>query len=482
LEKVVFVAIYPVLLAGGSGTRLWPLSRKSYPKQFSKLIGDKTLFQSSAQRLTSSSTLDFASHITLTNSDFRFIIGDQLQEIGIDPGPILIEPEPKNTAAAILAASIFALSKDEKAVLLVAPSDHVIPDTNDFHESIKVGLTHAQNRKMVTFGIKPTHSETGYGYLELSIDPLDDYGSSDLKTFVEKPNLQNAKQMVAAGNYLWNAGIFLFRAQDMIDAFRTYTPETLDLVSQSINEASADLGFLRLAAEPWSKIEGISIDYAIMEKAQNLVAVPYASKWSDLGGWDAVWLESEPDTSGNVTSETAHAIECSNSLLRSESGSQQVVGLGLNDIMAIAMPDAVLVAPKERAQDVKKAVALLKSKDIAQAEIFPKDHRPWGWFESLALGDRFQVKRICVKPGAALSLQSHKHRSEHWIVVEGTAKVTIDDEIKLVSEGQSVYVPLGAKHRMENPSKLPMVLIEVQIGTYLGEDDIIRYEDVYARK
>jgi mannose-1-phosphate guanylyltransferase/mannose-6-phosphate isomerase len=481
LEKVVFVAIYPVLLAGGSGTRLWPLSRKSYPKQFSKLIGDKTLFQSSAQRLTSSSTLDFASHITLTNSDFRFIIGDQLQEIGIDPGPILIEPEPKNTAAAILAASIFALSKDEKAVLLVAPSDHVIPDTNDFHESIKVGLTHAQNRKMVTFGIKPTHSETGYGYLELSIDPLDDYGSSDLKTFVEKPNLQNAKQMVAAGNYLWNAGIFLFRAQDMIDAFRTYTPETLDLVSQSINEASADLGFLRLAAEPWSKIECISIDYAIMEKAQNLVAVPYASKWSDLGGWDAVWLESEPDTSGNVTSETAHAIECSNSLLRSESGSQQVVGLGLNDIMAIAMPDAVLVAPKERAQDVKKAVALLKSKDIAQAEIFPKDHRPWGWFESLALGDRFQVKRICVKPGAALSLQSHKHRSEHWIVVEGTAKVTIDDEIKLVSEGQSVYVPLGAKHRMENPSKLPMVLIEVQIGTYLGEDDIIRYEDVYAR-
>jgi len=481
LEKAVFVAIYPVLLAGGSGTRLWPLSRKSYPKQFSKLIGDKTLFQSSAQRLTSSSTLDFTPHITLTNSDFRFIIGDQLQEIGIDPGPILIEPEPKNTAAAILAASIFALSRDERAVLLVAPSDHVIPDRNDFHESIKVGVTHARNRKMVTFGIKPTHPETGYGYLELSIDPLDDYGSSDLKTFVEKPNLQNAKQMVEAGNYLWNAGIFLFRAQDMIDAFRTYTPETLDLVSQSINEASADLGFLRLAAEPWSKIEGISIDYAIMEKAQNLVAVPYASKWSDLGGWDAVWLESEPDASGNVTSETAHAIECSNSLLRSESISQQLVGVGLDNIMAIAMPDAVLVAPKGRAQDVKKAVELLKSKDIAQAEIFPKDHRPWGWFESLAQGDCFQVKRICVKPGAALSLQSHKHRSEHWIVVEGTAKVTIDDEITLVSEGQSVYVPLGAKHRMENPGKLPMVLIEVQIGTYLGEDDIIRYEDVYAR-
>ena len=473
--------LHPVLLAGGSGTRLWPLSRKSYPKQFSKLIGEKTLFQSSAQRLTSSNTLDFAPHITLTNADFRFIIGEQLQEIGIDPGPVLIEPRAKNTAAAILAASIFAHSKDENAILLVAPSDHVIPDTEDFHRAIQVGLSHVENSKMVTFGIKPTHPETGYGYLELSTGPLDDYGTSELKSFVEKPNLHGANQMLEAGYYLWNAGIFLFRAQDMIEAFSTYAPESLSLVSQAVNNASMDLGFLRLASEPWFKLKDISIDYAIMEKAQNLVAVPYASKWSDLGGWDAVWSESESDTSGNVTSATSHAIECTNSLLRSESSSQQVVGIGLTDIMAIAMPDAVLVAPKERAQDVIKAVRLLKSKNIAQAEIFPKDHRPWGWFESLAVGDCFQVKRICVKPGAALSLQSHKHRSEHWIVVEGTAKVTIEDEITLVSEGQSVYVPLGAKHRMENLGKLPMVMIEVQIGTYLGEDDIIRFEDRYER-
>ena len=473
--------IYPVLLAGGLGTRLWPLSRKSYPKQFSNLIGENTLFQSSAQRLTSSETLEFAPHITLTNSDYRFIVGEQLHEVGIDPGPILIEPEAKNTAAAILSAGIFAHAKDENAVLLVAPSDHVIPGTEDFHAAIKVGLSHVQNRKMVTFGIRPTRPETGYGYLELSKNPLDEYGSSDLEKFIEKPDLQDASQMLEAGQYLWNAGIFLFRAEDMIDAFRTYAPETLDLASRAVNEASSDLGFLRLAPGPWSKLEDISIDCAIMERAQNLVAVPYASKWSDLGGWDAVWAESKSDALGNVTSETAHAIECSNSLLRSEGSGQHVVGIGLNDIMAIAMPDAVLVAPKDRAQDVKKAVELLKVKDIAQAEIFPKDHRPWGWFESLALGERFQVKRICVKPGAALSLQSHNHRSEHWIVVAGTAKVTIDDKIQLVTEGQSVYVPLGAVHRMENPGKLPMVLIEVQTGTYLGEDDIIRYEDVYAR-
>ena len=473
--------ISPVLLAGGSGTRLWPLSRKSYPKQFADLVGEKTLFQSSAERLISSDIIEFTPHITLTNSDFRFIIGEQLQEIGIDPGPILIEPETKNTAAAILAASIFVHANDKDAVLLVAPSDHVIPDTHAFHDAIKVGLAHVQNQKMVTLGIRPTHPETGYGYLELSSAPLDEHGSSDLKTFIEKPNLRSATQMVQAGHYLWNAGIFLFRAQEMINAFRAHEPQTLDFVSQAVNEALIDLGFLRLSKEPWSKLQDISIDFAIMEKAQNLVAVPYLSKWSDLGGWDAVWSESKTDASGNATSDTAHAIECSNSLLRSESTSQQVVGIGLTDIMAIAMPDAVLVAPKDRAQDVKRAVELLRAKDIAQAEIFPKDHRPWGWFESLAKGERFQVKRICVKPGAALSLQSHNHRSEHWIVVEGTAKVTIDEDVQIITEGQSVYVPLGAIHRMENPGKLPMLLIEVQIGSYLGEDDIIRYEDIYSR-
>ena len=474
--------VYPVLLAGGSGTRLWPLSRKSYPKQFSNLIGDTTLFQSSAQRLTSSATLEFAPHITLTNSDYRFIIGEQLQQVGIDPGPILIEPEAKNTAAAILAASIFAHSRDENAVLLVAPSDHGIPDTDDFHAAIKIGLSHVPNQKIVTFGIKPTHPETGYGYLELSNDPLDEYGSSDLEKFIEKPDLEDAKQMMDSGHYLWNSGIFLFCAQDMIDAFSIYRPETLDLVSQAVNEASVDLGFIRLAPEPWSKLKDISIDYAIMEKAQNLVAVPYASKWSDLGGWDAVWAESQPDALGNVTSETAHAVECSNSLLRSESSGQHVVGIGLNDIMAIAMPDAVLVAPKNRAQDIKLAVDILKSKRVKQADVYPIDYRPWGWFESLVLSEEFQVKRILVKPRSALSLQSHKYRSEHWIVVEGTADVTVNDQNTELTSGQSIFIPLAAKHRLQNNTHRPLVIIEVQIGSYLGEDDIIRYEDNYSRQ
>ena len=473
--------IQPVLLAGGSGSRLWPLSRKSYPKQFSKIVGESTLFQSSANRLTSSDIIQFSPHITVTHADFRFIIGEQLQEIGIDPGPILIEPESKNTAAAILSASIFARFSDKDAVLLVAPSDHLIPDTNEFHNAIQIGLSHVQNKKIVTFGVKPTRPETGYGYLELSRDTVTSDGTRDVLKFVEKPYQQEAEQMLTDGNFLWNAGIFLYRAIDMIEAFKAYAAETFDLVEKAVKRAEPDLGFLRLSEKPWCMLEDISVDYAIMEKVQNLVAVPYTSKWSDLGGWESVWSECDPDQSGNVTSKTALAIECTNSLLRSESDRQQVVGVGLDNIVAITMPDAVLVAHKDRSQDIKDAVAFLKKMDISQAETFPKDHRPWGWFESLVLGDCFQVKRIFVKPGAALSLQSHNHRSEHWIVVEGTAQVTIEDEVKLVKQGQSVFVPVKAKHRMENLGKLPMVLIEVQIGSYLDEDDIIRYEDMYAR-
>jgi mannose-1-phosphate guanylyltransferase/mannose-6-phosphate isomerase len=432
-------------------------------------------------RLTSSAKVEFAPHITLTNSDFRFIVGEQLQAVGIDPGTILIEPEAKNTAPAILAASMFAINKDPDAVLVLAPSDHVIPDTDAFHEAVNKGLDQVANGKLVTFGITPTHPETGYGYLELSnnTDVISDV--EKVTRFVEKPDLENAERMLKSGNYLWNAGIFLFRARNMVAAFEQFDPATLNLVHEAVAYATVDLGFLRLQPEAWSQLVPDSIDYAVMEKADNLIAVAYRSKWSDLGGWDAVWAEAEKDETGNAVSDAAHAIDCENSLLRSENRSQQLVGLGLDNIIAISMPDAVLVAHKSRVQDVKKVVDRLKEKAISQAEVFPKDHRPWGWFESLILSDSFQVKRICVKPGAALSLQSHRYRSEHWIVVEGTAQVTIDDQVKLVEAGQSVYVPLGAIHRMENTGSNPIVLIEVQNGTYFGEDDIIRYEDVYAR-
>ena len=470
------MTLVPVLLCGGSGTRLWPLSRKSYPKQFVPLMGKETLFQASARRLSGEG---YGAPIVVTNSDFRFIVTEQLAEIGIDPGAILIEPEGRNTAPAVLAAALHAQAGDPDAMLLVSPADHVIPDVAAFQAAVRQGLAQAEAGQLVTFGITPTHPETGYGYLELEAPAT---GPAPLKRFVEKPDATVAADLVASGRHLWNAGIFLFRADAIIAAFKAHAPGMLPPVSEAVEEARPDLGFLRLAPEPWAGAENISIDYAVMERADNLSVVPFSSGWSDLGGWDAVWRETDQDGRGVALSGAATAIECDNTLLRSEDEGQQVVGIGLKNIIAVAMPDAVLVADASHAQDVKLAVAALKEKQARQAEAFPKDHRPWGWFESLVIGDRFQVKRIVVHPGAALSLQSHHHRAEHWIVVEGTAKVTVDDEVKLVSENQSVYVPLGAVHRMENPGKLPMVLIEVQTGGYLGEDDIIRYEDVYARE
>jgi mannose-1-phosphate guanylyltransferase/mannose-6-phosphate isomerase len=474
--------ITPVILCGGSGTRLWPLSRKSYPKQFAPLVGSESLFQASSRRLSGrTSTLSFAAPVVLTGSDFRFIVTEQLSEIGIDPGAILIEPEGRNTAPAVLAAAVHLASVDPEAIMLVAPSDHVVPDTAAFQAAVERGLDSVSKGKLVTFGIKPTHAETAYGYLELTSQPDVTGSAIDLKQFVEKPDMERAQEMVDAGNFMWNAGIFLFKAADIIAAFATYAPELSAPVSSAVENAAVDLGFLRLAAEPWAQADDISIDYAVMEKADNLAVVPFDGGWSDLGGWDAVWREAGPDEDGVVTSGDATAIECTNSLLRSENENLEVVGIGLDNIMAIATNDAVLVADMSRAQDVKKAVAALKAKGSPQATTFPKDHRPWGWYESLVVGTRFQVKRIHVHPGAALSLQSHFHRSEHWIVVEGTARITVDEEVRLVTENQSVYIPLGSKHRMENPGKVPMVLIEVQTGSYVGEDDIIRYEDVYSR-
>ena len=472
--------IHPVLLCGGSGTRLWPLSRKSYPKQFARLTGEESLFQGSARRLSGPG---FAAPMVVTGSDFRFIVTEQLAAAEIAPAAVLIEPAARNTAPAILAAALALAARAPDALMLVAPSDHVIPDAARFRAAVQAAAPAAEAGRIVTFGIRPDRAETGYGWLELATAPGADFDPvpQDLVRFVEKPDAATAEGLLASGRHLWNAGIFLFSVPTLIAAFQAHAPEMLADARAAVDQAQTDLGFTRLAPGPWAALPDISIDYAVMEKAANLSVVPYGGVWSDLGGWDAVWREAGPDADGVVTHGPATAIDCTDSLLRSESPNQQIVGIGVQDLIAVAMPDAVLVAHKSRAQDVKLAVASLKSQGAAQAESFPRDHRPWGWFETLVLADRFQVKRIVVHPGAALSLQSHHHRSEHWIVVSGTAKVTVDSEVRLVTENQSVYIPLGAVHRMENPGKIPMVLIEVQTGAYLGEDDIIRYEDVYAR-
>ena len=472
------MAITPVLLAGGSGTRLWPVSRKSFPKQFAPLIGEESLFQASARRLSGPR---YGAPLVMTNADFRFIVAEQLDQIQIDPEAILIEPAGRNTAPAILAAALLVAERDPDAVLLVAPSDHVVPDAEGFGRAVDLGLSAAEAGRIVTFGITPTRPETGYGYMEAEGEGA---GPLVLKRFVEKPKAEDAARMIAQGNYLWNGGIFLFAARTMIEAFKTHAPEYLAPVQAALTEARTDLGFLRLAPEPWDRLPDLSIDYAVLEKAKNLSVVRYSGHWSDLGGWDAVWRETQTDAPaerGAVTDARSTAIDCDNVLLRSQDEGIEVVGIGLQDVMVVATNDAVLVAGMDRAQEVRRAVSALKDKGARQAETFLRDHRPWGWFETLALADRFQVKRIVVNPGAALSLQSHFHRSEHWIVVSGTARVTVDETVTLVTENQSIYVPLGAVHRMENPGKVPMVLIEVQTGVYLGEDDIVRYEDVYSR-
>ena len=467
--------IFPVLLCGGSGTRLWPLSRKSYPKQFADVVGDESLFQASARRFTGAG---FAAPLIVTGDPFRFIVTEQLDEIGVDPAGILIEPEGRNTAPAAAAAALFALAQDPDAMILLVPSDHAISQPELFRDAVLTGAAAAKAGQIVTFGIAPTRAETGYGWLETG---LEENGVSRLERFVEKPDAATAETLFADKRYLWNAGVFLARASVLVAAFKAHAPEILDRVAAAMQAAQSDLGFTRIDPALWSRVEDESIDFAVMEKADNLSAVRFDGHWTDLGGWESVWLESARDETGNAVSDHATAFDCEHTLLRAESDDQELIGIGLKNVVAVAMRDAVMVADLSQAQNVKKAVKVLKDRGAKQATSFPVDHRPWGWFESLVIGERFQVKRIHVHPGAALSLQSHHHRSEHWIVVQGTAKVTVDEEVKLVTENQSVYIPLGAVHRMENPGKVPMVLIEVQTGSYLGEDDIIRYEDVYAR-
>ena len=470
--------IFPIILAGGAGTRLWPLSRRSYPKQFVCLASRESFFQQAVKRVASR---EFRSPTVLTLDLYRFIVREQLYETGITAETVLIEPEVKNTAPAILAAAIQVEALSPGAIMLVMPSDHDIPEPHLFQIAVRSGLSAVEAGNLVTFGARPVSPETGFGYLELAASP--DSEPVPLTGFIEKPGPDRAQSMIKSGRFLWNMGIFMFSTHSIISSFKEHCPDLYTGVSAAVEGASQDLDFVRLATEPWSKLQCISIDYAVMEKANNLTAVPYPGKWSDLGNWASVCKAiNTNEGEADLTKGQTLALDCEDVMLRSETMGQVVVGVGLKNVAAVAMSDAVLIADLDHAQTVKTAVEELSASGVVQAEEFPRNHRPWGWFESLVVGDRFQVKRIVVNPGEALSLQSHVHRAEHWIVVEGTAKITIDDDVKLVSENQSVYIPLGAKHRLENPGKVQMVLIEVQTGSYFGEDDIIRYDDRYSRK
>ena len=469
--------IHPVILCGGSGTRLWPSSRKAFPKQFSSLVGSESLYKQTLRRLSGP---QYDQPIILTNTDFRFIAQQQAEEIGLTDCHIVLEPMARDTAPAILAAALLKEDSPDD-LLLIAPSDHLIEKPDVFQSAVETAAKAANEGSLVTFGITPDVPETGYGYLELA-GPAKPNSISELVRFVEKPDHETASEMLKSGRYLWNAGIFLFRVRDILEAFARYAPDMVDPCRDALTNAGQDLGFTRLDPAAFARAPAISIDYAVMEKADNVSVVPVEAGWSDLGSWASLHAALDRSEDGVLVDGDVTAIDCENTVLRSEDDNVQLVGLGLKNIVAVATRDAVLVADMGKSQQVKQVVETLRAKSVPQADDYPQFHRPWGWYETLCISDRFQVKRIMVRPGGILSLQSHVHRSEHWVVVAGTAKVTVGDKVQLLSENQSVYIPLGTVHRMENPGKVPMFLIEVQTGNYLGEDDIERYEDVYDRK
>lgn len=471
--------IHPVILCGGSGTRLWPVSRKSYPKQFIALLDDTTLFQHAVLRVQGE---DFEAPIMVTADDYRFIVKDQLEELSVEPAAILIEPEPRNTAPAVIAAALWVYERDPDGVMLVMPSDHHIPDRAGFRDAVLAAKPAAEGGDLITFGVEPTVPETGYGYLELATDSNPTVNSPQaLKGYAEKPDLERATTMIETGRFLWNAGIFLFSTRSIIQAYRKHAHGMLMAVETSLSQESCALGFTRLAKAAWSEAASISIDYAIMERAENLQVMPLATSWSDLGSWAQVKEISTMDENGNVNCPNSRSIDCKGTILRSEHDEMRLVGIGLENMIAVATADAVVVAPLSEAQKIGAAVSKLVAENVAQAATSRRDYRPWGWFERLIAGEGYQVKRIVVKPGASLSLQSHKYRSEHWIVVSGSACVQLEGRELTLSEGQSIYVPANARHRLKSNGRKPVVLIEVQTGSYLGEDDIERYEDAYAR-
>ena len=443
------------------------------------MTGESSLFQQTVIRMSKLSNVISEKSIIITQGEYRFIVNAQLEAIGAGEHSILIEPSTKDTAAAILAAAIFAYERDKNATLLVVPSDHNILGTENLDNGISAGIAATYSGDLVTFGIVPTRPETDYGYLITEgngDDPI-----LNVIQFIEKPDGEHAKLLLNMDNVLWNSGMYLLGAKAFIDICSNLIPETYKAVKSAVFQGYRDLNFFRLKEGPWKQIDSISVDYAIMEQLKTLKTVPLNLTWSDLGDWCAIDGQSEHDFDGVSKTFNTIARDCRDTMLYAHNESQILVGLGLENIIAIATDDAVLVANRNNIRDIKQVVTDLKERKIHQAEGNMRDYRPWGYYDVLINSDNFKVKTIIVNPGAILSLQSHHQRSEHWIVVRGTAKVTVDETVKLISEGESIYIPLGTKHRLENPGKLPMTLIEVQTGSYLGEDDIVRYEDLYSR-
>ncbi len=468
--------LHPVILSGGSGSRLWPLSRQNLPKQFLALVGERSLYQETVLR---ASRLPGAqAPVTVCSDDHRFMVGEQLQGVGVASGGILLEPVARNTAPAIALAALHLAAASPDATMLVLPADHLIEDEAAFRNAVGRAMALAEAGWLVTFGIQPDGPETGYGYIARGAALSD--GGFEVARFVEKPDLATAQAYLADGGYAWNSGMFLFRAQRYLDELATHAPAMLAAVRKAHAAARSDLDFIRVDAEAFAASPDDSIDYAVMEKTSRAAVVPVSCGWSDIGSWSSLWSVAERDDDGNRTEGDVIAVDTRGSLVRA-SERRLIATLGVEDLVVIDTPDATLVARKDRVQDVKAIVDKLKQAGRQEHLFHRKVYRPWGSYDSIDMGERFQVKRIVVKPGAALSLQKHHKRAEHWIVVSGTAEVTCDDRVFELHENQSTYIPLGSVHRLRNTGDRPVELIEVQSGGYLGEDDIVRLDDVYGR-
>lgn len=469
--------LYPVILSGGSGTRLWPLSRQALPKQLLPLASRRSMLQETVLRLTGLSEL--AAPLVICNDEHRFMIAEQLREIDTPPSAIVLEPVGRNTAPAVAVAALKLQQLDEHALMLVLPADHLISDVTAFHQAIQIAASAAHNGRLATFGIVAKSPETGYGYIRRGDALAGVEGAYGVAAFVEKPDRTTAESYLASGDYYWNSGMFLFRANDYLAELEACRPEILAACRNSLARAKVDLDFVRLDREAFTSCPADSIDYAVMEHTRKAAVIPADIGWNDIGAWSALWEVGDKDEAGNVIRGDVLLDGARNNFVRAES--RLVAALGVENLVIVETSDAVLVAHKDQVQDVKRIVDRLKSENRCEHLTHTKVFRPWGWYEGIDEGDRFQVKRIMVKPGEKLSLQMHHHRAEHWVVVSGTAKVICDDEEKLVTENQSTFIPLGGRHRLENPGKLPLHLIEVQSGPYLGEDDIVRFDDIYKR-